>query len=118
MIISLVTTIGTVTASVTQNFLRNTSGSWCSCTVGLRQRGGVLGLAVVGAEPHVDSVVMQMRGRVVGVDLHAAQRIDCKVTAAEALAVAVEPVDDREHREKHDVEERRVVPREMRFDDV
>src|SRR4051812_24558666 len=108
MIISLVTMIGTATASVSQNRLRNTSRSWpacaswpsawcgCSCMVRLRQRVGVARLAVIGAEPHVDVVVAQVRGGVVRVDLHPADRIDRELARAEATTVAVQPIDDDE----------------------
>src|SRR5581483_6749392 len=58
-------------------------------------------------------------GGVGGADLHAAHRVDgVPPSAAEAVAVAVQPPEDGEHGEEHDVEERRVVPLEAGGDDL
>src|SRR4051794_23757564 len=69
--------------------------------------------AVLGAEPLLPAVGVEVRGRVGLLDLHAAHRVGREPAGAKAVAVAVQPVQERKHAEEDDVEERRVVPREV-----
>ena len=59
----------------------------------------------------LDAVVGEVRGGVRGLDLHAADGVDCVArAAAEAFPVAVQPVEVAREGDEDDVEEGGVVP--------
>src|SRR4051794_4817731 len=69
----------------------------------------------IGAEVVIATVVRHSGGRVRGLDLHAAYRVDrVTVPAAESITMAIQPVEHGERGETRDVEERRVIPLEVR----
>src|SRR5205823_9170005 len=74
--------------------------------------------AAVGAEMEGPTVEGSRRRCVRGLDLHAAHRVDgVAVATAEAVAVAMQPVQNREDPEKHDVEAGGIVRLEVCDDD-
>src|ERR1700704_6128401 len=104
MIVSLVNTTGSASANVSQKRRRNASGSWPSC---------ILLLTSVRAEPHVVPILDEVRGGVHLLHLHPTDGIDCVAVGADTAAVSVHPVGTREQQKERDVQECRVVPREV-----